>query len=166
MQTSLAYFRRPFRGIRFETHAARLPITGMLHRRQRPWRERKDTKLLRRDPLLDLLHRNARHQTGIRRHRTVSIVNPRMQDVVATNIITRANRNWRYHIDLKMWLTKDISCPEPIQISQEKEQGSYVFFNYMAWEKCRVRNQLLLFLFLFIFLSIIIQYPPCNQPTD
>ena len=39
-----------------------------------------------------------------------------------------------------MWLTKDITLPEPVQISLEKEQGSYVFFNHMAWEKVRVRN--------------------------
>ncbi|KAM0801650.1 hypothetical protein BDR22DRAFT_888118 [Usnea florida] len=50
------------------------------------------------------------------------------------------NRNWRFHTDLKMWLTKDITLPEPMQLSLEKEQGSYVFFNQMAWEKVRVSN--------------------------
>ncbi len=55
--------------------------------------------------------------------------------------ILRTGRNWRFHTDLKMWLTKDVTLPEPIQISPEKEQGSYVFFNQMAWEKVRVRNQ-------------------------
>ena len=39
-----------------------------------------------------------------------------------------------------MWLTKDITLPEPVQMSLEKEQGSYVFFNQMAWEKVRVRK--------------------------
>ncbi|KAL9135451.1 MAG: hypothetical protein Q9175_003362 [Cornicularia normoerica] len=51
------------------------------------------------------------------------------------------NRNWRFHTDLKMWLTKDITLPEPIQMSLEKEQGSYVFFNQMAWEKVRLQKQ-------------------------
>ena len=41
-----------------------------------------------------------------------------------------------------MWLTKDITLPEPIQMSVEKEQGSYVFFNQMAWEKVRVRSRI------------------------
>lgn len=54
--------------------------------------------------------------------------------------IELTNRNWRFHTDLKMWLTKDITLPEPIQMSLEKEQGSYVFFNQMAWEKVRVSN--------------------------
>lgn len=59
-----------------------------------------------------------------------------------TDPIPRTNRNWRFHTDLKMWLTKDITLPEPIQMSVEKEQGSYVFFNQMAWEKVRVRTQI------------------------
>lgn len=58
-----------------------------------------------------------------------------------TDSFSRTNRNWRFHTDLKMWLTKDITLPEPIQMSLEKEQGSYVFFNQMAWEKVRVRNR-------------------------
>ncbi len=57
-----------------------------------------------------------------------------------TDSISRTNRNWRFHTDLKMWLTKDMNLPEPMQMSTEKEQGSYVFFNQMAWEKVRVRN--------------------------
>ncbi|KAF6224783.1 hypothetical protein HO133_009977 [Letharia lupina] len=60
-----------------------------------------------------------------------------IQEFAATEL---TNRNWRFHTDLKMWLTKDITLPEPIQMSVEKEQGSYVFFNQMAWEKVRVSN--------------------------
>lgn len=63
----------------------------------------------------------------------------RVQDSRA-DPISSTNRNWRFHTDLKMWLTKDVSLPEPVQMSLEKEQGSYVFFNQMAWEKVRVRN--------------------------
>lgn len=60
-----------------------------------------------------------------------------------TSLLTRfsrTERNWRFHTDLKMWLTKDMTLPEPIQLTSEKEQGSYVFFNHMAWEKVRVRK--------------------------
>ena len=52
----------------------------------------------------------------------------------------RNSRNWRFHTELKMWLTKDVTLPEPVQMNLEKEQGSYVFFNQMAWEKVRVRK--------------------------
>lgn len=44
-----------------------------------------------------------------------------------------------------MWLTKDVNLPEPIQISADKEQGSYVFFNHNLWEKTRVSLDLLEF---------------------
>ncbi len=37
-----------------------------------------------------------------------------------------------------MWLTKDTTLPEPIQISAEKEQGSYQFFDPKVWERVRV----------------------------
>lgn len=40
-----------------------------------------------------------------------------------------------------MWLTKDTNLPEPIQISSEKEQGSYQFFNPQQWEKVRVSQE-------------------------
>ena len=37
-----------------------------------------------------------------------------------------------------MWLTKDTAMPEPIQISTEKEQGSYAFWDPRTWDKLRV----------------------------
>jgi len=39
-----------------------------------------------------------------------------------------------------MWLTKDTNLPEPRRISDDAEQGSYVFFNHRLWEKVRVRE--------------------------
>ena len=63
-----------------------------------------------------------------------------MRNVSFNDKMSRNSRNWRYHIELKMWLTKDLTLPEPVQMSLEKEQGSYVFFNQMAWEKVRVRK--------------------------
>lgn len=41
-----------------------------------------------------------------------------------------------------MWLTKDTNLPEPIPISAEKEQGSYLFWNPQQWGKLRVRRGL------------------------
>ena len=63
-----------------------------------------------------------------------------MRKIPFNDSISRTSRNWRYHTELKMWLTKDLTLPEPVQISLEKEQGSYVFFNHMTWEKVRVRK--------------------------
>ena len=67
-------------------------------------------------------------------------VSPSCLKICFTDTMSRTNRNWRFHTDLKMWLTKDITLPEPMQLSLEKEQGSYVFFNQMAWEKVRVSD--------------------------
>lgn len=52
--------------------------------------------------------------------------------------VNRTSRNWRYHKDLMMWVTKDQSLPDPIPISAEAEKGSYVFFNHMTWNRVRV----------------------------
>lgn len=51
--------------------------------------------------------------------------------------IELTNRNWRYHKELMMWLTKDVSMGEPVQISESAEKGSYVFFNYRTWQRAR-----------------------------
>lgn len=58
-----------------------------------------------------------------------------------SNAMTRTNRNWRYHKELRMWLTKDVSLGEPVQVSPEKEQGSYSFWNPQTWEKMRVSGR-------------------------
>ena len=52
--------------------------------------------------------------------------------------MNRTNRNWRYHKELSMWLTKDQTLADPIPISMEAEKGSYVFFNQNAWQRIRV----------------------------
>jgi CCR4-NOT transcription complex subunit 2 len=46
------------------------------------------------------------------------------------------SRNWRYHKELQVWLTKDSSV-EPIQISNNSEKGLYIFFDPHSWEKIR-----------------------------
>ncbi|KAM9900620.1 hypothetical protein OXX79_005021, partial [Metschnikowia pulcherrima] len=45
-------------------------------------------------------------------------------------------RNWRYHRDIQVWLTKD-SNVEPVLISPDVERGVYVFFDPHNWEKIR-----------------------------
>lgn len=46
------------------------------------------------------------------------------------------SRNWRYHKELQVWLTKDSSV-EPIQISNNSEKGLYIFFDPHSWEKIK-----------------------------
>ncbi|KAL9128560.1 MAG: hypothetical protein Q9217_002793 [Psora testacea] len=58
-----------------------------------------------------------------------------LQELAATEL---TNRNWRYHKEHQMWLTKDPSLPEPRRITDEMEQGSYIFWNQREW--VRIRN--------------------------
>jgi hypothetical protein len=44
---------------------------------------------------------------------------------------------WRYHKELKQWLTKD-STLEPVRISATEERGFYVFFDPNIWQRQRV----------------------------
>ncbi|CAJ0907882.1 4854_t:CDS:2, partial [Entrophospora sp. SA101] len=44
------------------------------------------------------------------------------------------NRNWRFHKDLKLWLTKEQGA-EPFNKSQVFERGTFIFFDPSAWEK-------------------------------
>lgn len=54
-----------------------------------------------------------------------------MQEAAAEQLY---KRNWRYHKDLHLWLTKDINS-EPIQKTSTFERGSYIFFDPNSWEK-------------------------------
>ncbi|OBA19129.1 hypothetical protein METBIDRAFT_46882 [Metschnikowia bicuspidata var. bicuspidata NRRL YB-4993] len=56
-----------------------------------------------------------------------------LQEYAARELVAR---NWRYHRDIQVWLTKD-SNVEPVLISPEVEQGVYVFFDPHNWEKIR-----------------------------
>ncbi|KAA6411802.1 MAG: NOT2 family [Lasallia pustulata] len=57
-----------------------------------------------------------------------------MQEVAAGEL---TNRNWRYHKDLKVWLTKDVNYGDPTPISPGAERGSYIFFNPSTWQRTR-----------------------------
>lgn len=56
-----------------------------------------------------------------------------MQEAAAQEL---TNRNWRYHKELKLWLTKEPGV-EPIQRTPQYERGHYIFFDYMLWEKLK-----------------------------
>ena len=56
-----------------------------------------------------------------------------MQEAAAVEL---TNRNWRYHKELRMWLTKD-PMSEPIQQSGQAERGIYIFFDPHSWEKVK-----------------------------
>ncbi|ODV76846.1 transcriptional regulator [Suhomyces tanzawaensis NRRL Y-17324] len=56
-----------------------------------------------------------------------------LQEYAARELVAR---NWRYHKDIQVWLTKD-SNVEPILISQDIEKGVYIFFDPHNWEKIK-----------------------------
>ncbi|TIB71603.1 hypothetical protein E3Q23_03727 [Wallemia mellicola] len=56
-----------------------------------------------------------------------------MQQVAAIELF---NRNWRYHKDLGLWLTKETGS-EPVQKTPMLERGSYIFFDPKSWEKIK-----------------------------
>ncbi|KAH3661228.1 hypothetical protein OGAPHI_006635 [Ogataea philodendri] len=53
-----------------------------------------------------------------------------LQELVAREL---NSRNWRYHKDLQVWLTKD-SNVEPTVNGPASENGTYVFFDPTSWE--------------------------------
>lgn len=61
-----------------------------------------------------------------------------MQEAAAVEL---TNRNWRYHKQLQMWLTKD-PLSEPVQSAPNAEQGIYVFFDPTIWEKVKKEYEL------------------------
>ncbi|CAN6609648.1 hypothetical protein TRVA0_004S01508 [Trichomonascus vanleenenianus] len=56
-----------------------------------------------------------------------------MQEAAAAELMSR---NWRYHKELKLWLTKD-PLSEPIQQTNQAERGMYIFFDPVVWEKVK-----------------------------
>ena len=52
-------------------------------------------------------------------------------------------RKWRYHIVEKMWVTRDESFPNPVEIEKGvSESGTYIWWDYQGWR--RVRRQYVL----------------------
>lgn len=56
-----------------------------------------------------------------------------LQEYAARELVSR---NWRYHKEIQVWLTKD-SNVEPVLISPEVEKGVYIFFDPHNWEKIK-----------------------------
>lgn len=54
-----------------------------------------------------------------------------LQDSAAQELY---KHNWRYHKELKLWLTKEQGV-EPTQKTNTFEKGTYVFFQPTTWEK-------------------------------
>ncbi|TKY90753.1 hypothetical protein EX895_000751 [Sporisorium graminicola] len=54
-----------------------------------------------------------------------------LQEVAAQELYAR---NWRYHKELHVWLTKEQNT-EPLQKTPTYERGTYVFFDPSVWEK-------------------------------
>lgn len=57
-----------------------------------------------------------------------------MQELAAQELVSRT---WRYHKQLRLWLTKDPSSEEPRQQNSSGEQGTYIFFDPYVWEKTK-----------------------------
>ncbi|KAL8771039.1 MAG: hypothetical protein Q9209_003458 [Squamulea sp. 1 TL-2023] len=63
-----------------------------------------------------------------------------MQEIAASEL---TNRNWRYHKEMRMWLTKDAAMGEPVVSGGgEGERGSYIVFNPRTWQRSRVEMEL------------------------
>ncbi|KAI9756698.1 MAG: hypothetical protein M1815_003063 [Lichina confinis] len=56
-----------------------------------------------------------------------------MQELAAVEL---TNRMWRYHKELKQWLTKDEGS-EPVRISSTEERGCYIIFDTVTWQRTR-----------------------------
>ncbi|GAA6063266.1 hypothetical protein JCM10212_005000 [Sporobolomyces blumeae] len=56
-----------------------------------------------------------------------------MQEMAAHELY---KHNWRYHKELKLWLTKEAGT-EPVQKTATYERGSYIFFDPVLWERVR-----------------------------
>lgn len=56
-----------------------------------------------------------------------------LQEYAARELVAR---NWRYHKDIQVWLTKDSNI-EPVLIGQDVEKGVYIFFDPHNWEKIK-----------------------------
>ena len=53
-----------------------------------------------------------------------------------TSIVSRWNRNWRYHKELRLWITKETGMT-PSQKVPGGEQGSYTVWDSDNWAKER-----------------------------
>ena len=58
-----------------------------------------------------------------------------MQEIVAEELM---GRKWRFHIPLKMWLTRDENAPPPVEVEPGvSESGTYLWWDYRVWRRER-----------------------------
>lgn len=63
-----------------------------------------------------------------------------LQEDVATELMAR---KWRFHMKEKMWMTRDDTTANPIQLEKDVcEQGIYIWWDYRSWK--RIRKQYVL----------------------
>jgi CCR4-NOT transcriptional regulation complex NOT5 subunit len=63
--------------------------------------------------------------------------------ITISNIVSY-NRNWRYHKELKTWLTKDPSAPEMLFTkTPQYEKGVFTFWDLNSW--CKVNREFILY---------------------
>ena len=53
-----------------------------------------------------------------------------------TKLSSSWNRNWRYHKELRLWITKETGTPSSAKIPGG-EQGTYSYWDPDNWEKAR-----------------------------
>ena len=56
--------------------------------------------------------------------------------LVDSATLSRFNRNWRYHKELRLWITKETGTPSSAKIPGG-EQGTYSYWDPENWEKAR-----------------------------
>jgi CCR4-NOT transcription complex subunit 2 len=62
-----------------------------------------------------------------------SMPRDKLQDLAAQELY---NRNWKYHKELKIWLTRDVSA-DLVASSPAYEKGIFIFFDVLGWEKVK-----------------------------
>ncbi|KAF1987410.1 hypothetical protein K402DRAFT_392680 [Aulographum hederae CBS 113979] len=57
-----------------------------------------------------------------------------MQEIAAQELY---NRDWRWHKELRQWMMKEQSFPQPVKMNPVQERGYYVFFDVLNWRRER-----------------------------
>ena len=58
-----------------------------------------------------------------------------MQELVADELM---GRKWRYHKVERMWVTRDDTFPNPVEVEPRvSERGVYLWWDYEGWKRIR-----------------------------
>ena len=109
----------------------------MLYRAEHSSSSYQSDKLLGRDALLHILFNDERRYARDCGSRIVGDCLVCVLVLGFAHLQIRTNRNWRYHKELKQWLTKDTNF-EPVRVSPTEERGYYIFFDPNLWQRQRV----------------------------